>query len=172
MSKIEKELLGATKLKVKKGEERQAYLVRLCKAVAKVNDDTWEQLSTEAQEWNNGAAEQIKAGDKLDDFPDLDAVEADEEERPLPPPARSAKKDDKPEKKATPAKAASGRKPSACHTIKTLVVKNPKITVAELSDQLKSLDLKVSDVTVATLRSDMRDTLRVMNEVGAGTFEL
>lgn len=163
MSAIEKELLGATKLKAKKGEDRQVYLKRLMKAVYALKDPEWEALSTEAQDWQNGAAEQNKAGATIPDFPDLEVVdETDEEEAPPP----------KPEKKA-PAKAASPqRKASACHTIKTLVVKNPKISVADLEAQLKDLDLKVSNVTIATLRSDMRDTLRVMNEVGVGQFEL
>ena len=56
--------------------------------------------------------------------------------------------------------------------IKKIVVKNPTITVTDLSEKLKADGLKVSDVTIATLRSDLRDTLRVLNELKLGNFTL
>lgn len=164
MSAIEKELTAAAKIKPKKGEDRQAYFKRLCKAIYNIKDPEWEALSVEAQDWQNDAAERLKAGDPIPEFPDSEVEgEAPEEARDeeVQPPPKSAAKASKPVRKA-----------SACHTIKTLVVKNPKISVADLEAQLKALDLKVSNVTIATLRSDMRDTLRVMNEVGVAQFEL
>jgi len=162
MSEIEKELLAVSKVKKKTpGEDHQKYLTRLMKAVSKVSDDDWEQLSEEAKGWNNGAAELHKAGAKLENFPDYDGpeIEAEEEKAPeeeAPPPKRAPK----------------ARKTSACHTIKTLVAKKPSITVDDLSEKLKSSGMKVSDVTIATLRSDTRDTLRVLNELGIGEFKL
>ena len=84
--------------------------------------------------------------------------------------------EDEPEVEKTelrpPTKSHPGRKVSACHTIKKLVVKKPSITVVELAEKLKASGLKVSDVTIATLRSDLRDTLRVLNEIGIGNFTL
>lgn len=117
-----------------------------------------------------------------------DEEELDEEEDLKPLAAKAAKQngkakgkpepevEDEPEVEKTelrpPTKSHPGRKVSACHTIKKLVVKKPSITVAELAEKLKASGLKVSDVTIATLRSDLRDTLRVLNEVGKGEFVL
>lgn len=183
-SKIEQELLEATNFKPKKNEDRDDYLRRLMLAVSKLKDPEWEVLSTEAQEWTNAGAEAHKGGDEVAEFPDFEEEvddnppvdeEVDEEEEPEPVKAKTKevktekKVEAKPEKKAIP---QSNRKVSACHTIKTMVVKKPTISVAELSEQLKESGLKVSDVTIATLRSDLRDTLRVMNELGIAQFTL
>lgn len=182
-SKIEQELLEAVKpFPEKKKEERQAYLVRLMRAAAKVKDSVWEGFTSEAQDWVNGGAEAFKAGDALEDFPDYEEVEEEqsedeevdeeaEEEKPEPVKAKPEKKQEaKPVKE--PKTVVAPRKMSACHMIKKMVVKDPKISVEDLSKQLKDQGLKVSDVTIATLRSDLRDTLRVMNELKLGTFVL
>lgn len=180
-SKIEAELLEATGLKPKKNENRQEYLARLCRAGAKLPDDVWEGVTKPSQDWNNDAAVSLKEGKSIADFSDTDedtvGEEVDEEEADEPAPkAKKAKangqKEAKSEKEKLPPHPASVRKVSACHTIKKMVVKKPTITVAELSEKLKEDGLKVSDVTIATLRSDCRDTLRVLNEVGAGNFTL
>lgn len=159
-SEIEKELLSATKMKSKKDEDRQSYLVRLMRSGAKLADADWEALSSEAQDWNNGAAESHKGGRKIDDFPDLPEVDEEPEE---------VVEEKIPEK---PKAERVGRKSSACHVIKTMVVRKPSISVAELIEKLKGKSLKISDVTVATIRSDTRDTLRVLNELELGTFHL
>ena len=181
-SKTENELLKVAGLKPKKGEERQAYLIRLLKAVSdpkKVTDDIWEGLTKESQDWTNAAAEEYKAGRPVEDFTDYEEEDDDppvdeevnEEEEEAPPPVKTkAKKEEKP--KAAKSESAPTRKVSACHMIKKIVVKDPKITVADLSAQLKEQGLKVSDVTISTLRSDLRDTLRVMNELKMCAFEL
>lgn len=196
-SKIELELQAATKIVQKKNEDPQKYLLRLMLAVTKLLDPEWEALSTESQEWVNCAAEiartnktdGLKFGDKgykeLEDFPDFEDVvdikedddvneeaTVDNEEEPVKP--KKEKPQAKQEAKSEKAETSSGapRKVSACHMIKKLVVKKPKITVAELSEKLKADGLKVSDVTIATLRSDLRDTLRVMNELKLGEFVL
>lgn len=181
-SKIEQDLQAVSNVKSpRKNDDRQKYLTKLMLAVAKIPDADWEGLTVEAQEWVNGGAEAHKAGDALADFPDY--VEVDDNPRPeevdeeeAPPPAKAKKEEKKPEAKpvkeaATPTNG-TGRKVSACHTIKKMVVKKPTISVAELSEKLKANGLKVSDVTIATLRSDLRDTLRVMNELNLGTFVL
>lgn len=162
MSKIEQELVAATNFKTKKDESRQAYLKRLMRTVSKLNDDGWAELSGDAQDWNNDAAQSAKDGKSINDFPDADtdvdiSEEAAEEE------VVPAKKDKEP--RVT-------KRTSACHVIKMMVVKKPSISVQDLSAKLKAKNLKVSDVTVATIRSDTRDTLRVLNELDLGTFHL
>ena len=197
MSKLEKELVEATNLKEKKNEKRQDYLMRLCRATAKVPDDVWEGLSTAAQDWNNAAAEAItdskpivdfepdvaaakpgseETGDPVDDLEEDEELEeeSDEDEEEEEPVATKpkAKVEAKKAELHPPTKTHPGRKVSACHTIKKIVVKQPTISVADLSEKLKASGFKVSDVTIATLRSDLRDTLRVLNEVGKGEFVL
>lgn len=182
-SAIEKELVEATSLSSKKNEDRQKYLARLMKAASKLDDDEWADLSTEAQKWNNDAATDFKSGNAIEDFPDLETEEetdqseveiapeeaADEESPPLQP----EKDEEQPKGRAGKSgRPVAAKKTSACHAIKTLVVKKPDISVKELSEKLKQKGLKVSDVTIATLRSDTRDTLRVLNESGAGDFKL
>lgn len=164
--KIETEILAVVKVKEKKGEDRQSYLDRLMRAVTKLPDDVWEGLSTDAQNWTNGAVESVKAKTDIEDF---EVAPVDEEtvaeEQP-----EQEEVVEKPVKKRA---ASNGtRKVSACHTIKKFVVKKPGITVAELSEKLKDAGFKVSDVTIATLRSDLRDTLRVLNELKITNVEL
>lgn len=167
-SKIEKELLAATGLKTKKTEVRQAYLKRVMLATAKLENDPWENLTTPAQEWTNGGAEAYRAGDEVEDFPDYSEPDnnppMDEEAEEEVVEAKPKKKEKEPVQQV--------RKISACHTIKKIVVNDPSISVADLAAKVKESGLKVSDVTVATLRSDTRDTLRVLNEAKLGTFVL
>lgn len=158
-SVIEQELVTATNFKLKKDEARQSHLKRLMKAVSKLDDDSWAELSGEAQDWNNDAAESVKTGSSIADFPDLDVDVLEEEPEEAPPP-----------KTERPTRVT--KRTSACHVIKTMVVKKPSISVQDLSEKLKSKNLKVSDVTIATIRSDTRDTLRVLNELDLGTFHL
>ena len=82
-SKIENELLEVAKLKSKNNEERQAYLSRLMRAVAKVSDGVWNELSTEAQDWNNNAAQAVQNGTDIQEFPDME-VEDEELEKEVP----------------------------------------------------------------------------------------
>jgi hypothetical protein len=167
MSKIESELLEVVNLPEKKNEKRQDFLARLARAVAKVEDPVWEQLSMDAKDWNNAAATRLKSGGTIVEFSDFDE-NADDHVQEEPASKPKAAKQVKPDPKIV----GRPRKTSACHSIKKLVVAKPSITVAELSEKLKSDGLKVSDVTIATLRSDLRDTLRVLNEVGMGEFQL
>lgn len=162
-SAIEVELLKASKCPKKKpGEDLQKYLTRLMRAVYKLNEDDWEELTEEAKGWYNDAAENAKGGRKLGNFPDYDGPEIEEEPE-----------EEKEEEVAPPPKAQTKpRKTSACHVIKTLVAKKPDISVEAISEKLKASDMKVSNVTIATLRSDTRDTLRVLNELGIGEFKL
>lgn len=187
MSQIEEELINATGLTAREKEDRQKYLSRMMRAVTKLPDDDWADLSNDAQTWTNDAATAHKEGKSIPEFPDLDDVEDQEdlddeveqediddqvEEESVDP--ETGEIEDAPEKEEQTAKPkrSGGKRHSACHTIKMMVIKKPSITVKELSDKLKTKDLKVSDVTIATIRSDTRDTLRVLNEVGGGHYKL
>lgn len=76
MSKIEKELTGATEVSAKRGEERQDYLKRLAKAVNELDDKTFNALSEEADAWVNSAFDALEAKEDIPDFPDAAADEA------------------------------------------------------------------------------------------------
>ena len=84
MSKIEKELLAATELKAKRGEDRQDLLGRIMKEVAELDDAAWDDLSQEAQDWFNDAADAKNAKAKtIPDFPDAEGEdEPEQEEKP------------------------------------------------------------------------------------------
>lgn len=82
MSKIEKELVDVTEVKAKRGEDRQDFLGRVMKAVAELNDKEWDDLSQDAQDWFNDAADAKNAKAKtIPDFPDAEADEEPEEEQ-------------------------------------------------------------------------------------------
>jgi hypothetical protein len=79
---IEQQLLETTKERAsKRSESRQDYLKRLAKAVDQLEDDGWDQLSEDTQQWYNKAAEAIKAKEAIEDFEpaDDDDAEADNE---------------------------------------------------------------------------------------------
>ena len=167
-SKIETEILGVVQVKARRTEKRQEYLERVMYAVTKLADKDWETLSTDAQTWTNAAAQSVKDETEIADFADLATEEevvdnAVQEQEVEAAPTRRGRGQ---------AKGNGTRKISACHKIKTFVVKNPKITVEALSQKLKDTGLKVSDVTIATIRSDTRDTLRVLNDANMISVEL
>lgn len=163
-SEIENELFAVTKLKLKPGEARQDQLKKIMRGVYKLDGESWETLTSGAQDWYNGAAEANKAGDKLPEFEDMPEIKVEEEPEEAEP--------EKPKATVNTNTVRVGRKSSACHVIKMFVIQDPKITIPDLSTKLKGKGLKVSDLTVSSLRSDVRDTLRVLNELELGNFEL
>ena len=75
---IEQELLQAVDVKAQgKKEDEQKYLKRLTKAIAKLGDDDFEELSEEAQDWYNDAADAVNDDDEI---PAFDEEEEEEEE--------------------------------------------------------------------------------------------
>lgn len=91
-SEIEKELLEATDLGTKRGEDRQDFIARLMKGVAALDDKAWDGLSKPAQEWFNDAADfrndKANAGKDLPDFPDLPKPETGGRRRAAEPEAK------------------------------------------------------------------------------------
>lgn len=73
---LEAELQDATKVRPKKGEERQSYLKRM---IAKIpNGDGWEDLSPEAQDWANNMITADNEGQPIEDFPHADNSDNEE----------------------------------------------------------------------------------------------
>jgi hypothetical protein len=108
VSKMQKELATATKIKEAKYEDRQDFLEAMIDKANTLEDDVWEELSEPVQAWINAGIKAIKAKKKIKDFADVGAVPADEEDEEEAKPAKKAKKavveedeeeDEKPAKK-------------------------------------------------------------------------
>lgn len=69
---LEKELIKATKFKPPKGgfDDRQDELAALAKAAAKLADDDFDDLSTEAADWVNDAVKAVNVKEVIEEFPD------------------------------------------------------------------------------------------------------
>jgi hypothetical protein len=170
MHAIEKALQDATKIKHKAGgknpEPRQDYLKKLVVAAADgMPEDEWNKLSPEAQLWVNTAATAYKGNEEIPDFPPVDPA------APAAPAAQSAT--GKP-KVAKPAKASNGdddasgtrRLGGASGIIKLMMLENPNISAADIKAGLEAQGAKVSDLTITTVRSDFRQTLKFLKEEG------
>jgi hypothetical protein len=142
MSKIQAELVKATDLSKKRGEDVQDFLARLMVAIAELSDDAWEELTEPARQWYNEAAEAKNAKKKvLPGFPDAEADEESEAEKPATT-RRSAKAEDKEEAPPTkPTKAKVGM-------ILTAVTKRGKTVTGkcvEVDEDMVVLDVDGED---------------------------
>ena len=72
MSKILKELVDATELNKKRGESDADHVKRVLQGVAELKDAEWDDLSSEAQEWFNAAADAVGAKKDIPPFPDAE----------------------------------------------------------------------------------------------------
>lgn len=80
MSAIKKELVKATDLETKRGEDHTAFAGRLILAVGELNDKAWGELSDAAQDWFNDAVDAKNAKKKeLPGFPDEPSAELEPE---------------------------------------------------------------------------------------------
>ena len=97
MSKIQAELALATGVNLARGESiiDVSYLKRLIKAVADLKDPAWNDLSKEAQDWFNDAADKANAKKDIPAFPD---AESDDDEKP-----RTRRRSAEPEPEQAPA---------------------------------------------------------------------
>jgi hypothetical protein len=169
---IEAELNKVLKVKRKKGEDEQLYLARMVTTVQHLSEEAWETLSIPAQRWCNSAA---KAFDAKQDIKGFDDDEEEEVQQPksngkgkaAKAEAKAAKSEAKAEtvKAAKPAKAP--KKVSMSKTLKGLVIENPSFTVEELSKALNKAGFEgFQQSTVVTCRTDLRDTLRYLQDHG------
>jgi hypothetical protein len=79
-SKIEKELCKATGLKRRAREDAQAWYARLTGKVGELENDAWDGLSAEAQEWSNVATRAVNDSVTIEGFPDDDEAPAPKDE--------------------------------------------------------------------------------------------
>lgn len=70
MENIKAEILKATDLSQKRNEDEQAFLCRVVRAVAELDDKAWEGLSSGAQDWYNEAADNMNAKKDIDPMPE------------------------------------------------------------------------------------------------------
>lgn len=97
MSKIRAELVATAgaKLKPIRGEPDESFLKRLVATIGNdIDDATWDKISTAAQDWNNKAADAVKANGPLPEFPDA--------EKPAAAPATRSRRSVAPEPAAAP----------------------------------------------------------------------
>jgi len=184
-----------TSTKPQSKEPRQEFLGRLLEEVQKLGDDEWEKLGQEpggtaAQQWCNNSVDARKADSPLPDFvpPDEDGEQDpgdEEEDEDVAKKVKAKAKAAKPSKKAKKAKAAGDDdKPSKSRAtkarpgnmngpvegikvrIKDLVIDEPNIGLEDLLVKLSKGGDKMSRMTVSSVRSETRHTLRVLKQKG------
>lgn len=173
MSAVEQELLKATGLKRKKAEKDQDYFVRLTGAVQDLADDAWTKLSDGAQMWTNAAAKSINKEEEIEGFAVPEGGEGA---------TAGSKSKGSESAKATAAKATTAEKPAGKATsgrppisvaIKRIILDKMDITAKEISDMLlKRGYSKISEFTIVTIRSDFRNSLKVLKEQGLIDIEI
>jgi len=186
MPGTEQELSTITKVKKRKGEPVQEYFARLAEGARNIPDRDWESLSTDAQAWVNAAT---KAQD--DTPPSLIAgfePEPSDDEAPAPESAATEEANEmatngnvetKSKKKAVKAKTAkkapraakakaekAPRTVSARRYLKEAIIKNPKMSIEELSDKLAKAGHKLSELSLLSIIRDTQNTLQIANELG------
>jgi len=130
MSKIQEELLSATKVKATKYEDRQDLLGAIARAISdKISEETFSKLSDEAVEWYDSARVCINKKQEIPEFPDLEPLdeyppneENDEEGRETsasPEPSETENVD-------PPVEAGGQEEPESTATPKTRKVKKKK----------------------------------------------
>lgn len=198
-SKIMAELLKAAGMKEPKTVD-QKFLQTLRKNADTAfdeNEEIWEKLSPKAQNWFNAAATAVKKQADIADFPDADTpdaggtAEGDEDvakkaAKKAPakkaaadekaPAKKAAAKDDKaPAKKAAaPAKKAAADKPkkSMLKFVRELICNNIALSAEQLTQKLEKAGYEASPLTVGTIRSDTRNTLKIAQEQGVDLKKL
>lgn len=165
MDIIETEITKALKIKLKKGEENQAYLSRIVVAVQNIDNDVWEGLSPPTQRWANAAA---KAYDAKKEIPGFD----DAATAPAPKAKASAKSNGKPPAAKAPKekkepKEKTVKPPSMYKTLKAMVIADPETTTEKLAEKLtKAGFMNPKMTTIQTCRADTRDTIRALQDAG------
>jgi hypothetical protein len=175
---LEQEFLKATKVKHQDGESRDDYLDRILDEVANLDDAAWRALSKNAQDWYNIAQDACNNDQDPPDFPDAeegdgvveettDVAKVVELKKPTKPAPKPAPKVAKPAPKPAPKVAKpNGLGNSAQTLIKQTMIKKPRSTTEELAEMLTTKGVKASNLTVSTIRSDFRHSIKVLQAVG------
>ena len=172
---IEAELSKVTKLKGKPKEDRPVYLNRLVTAAGDLEDVEWKKISKPTQKWVNSVVKQyVNKGLAIPDFEVDD--EAGDEPAPAPPAKAVAKKAGngagaakKVAAKKVATKEDKAQRPlgtSAQTVIKRLLIKDPTLTPGDIAEKLVREGVSCSTVSISTIRSDFRHSLRVIQDVG------
>ncbi len=179
-SAIETEFQTIYKVRQARKENRQDYFDRLITEVNKTSDDDWERLTPDAQRWFNLAVKAWDVEKEVPDFPDVETESSDdadegpedeetgEDERM----ATTAKKRAAPAKKRAAAPAAkkpvtngNGKLPlSGGVILKRALLRNMRATDKDLVEALKKKDFKLSPVRISLIRSEFRQTMRMLQE--------
>lgn len=187
------ELCAAAAMPEPKDATNQTFLAKLWKAIDGLDDKDWELLGEPAQKWANSAAAAKKA-DKdfplIKDAPKPSSAEeeAGEDEAGEAPVAKKAvakKGAAAPKKAATPpakkaaaapaakkaaasgAKKAAGEKPkkSMLRSAREIICKAPHLNVEQIIAKLETAGYEAAPVTIGTIRSDTRNTLKIAQEL-------
>ena len=81
--------------------------------------------------------------------------------KPAPVAARPAVK---PAPAAAPAPSVPKKAVGAMSVIKRLVIRQPDITVAELTEKIRAQGFSITDLTIAQIRTDLRQTIKLLQE--------
>jgi membrane protein involved in colicin uptake len=194
------ELCATAAVKAPKDPNGQAFIVKLWKAIDNLSDKDWEALSEPAQNWSVDATK-LQAADKdLPLIPGAPSPDAEEEEETAteeggettvakkaakkkaaaPAPAKKAAAPapaKKAVKKAASSSKANGEKPrkSMLKAAREIICKAPHLNVDDICTKLEGLGYEAAPVTIGTIRSDTRNTLKIAQElkvdVGAMDFD-
>lgn len=173
MTNIEMELQKATGVKPKP-KEGSRYLSRLLDAVAKLPADGWNGLSVETQKWYNDAATASSNGGEIPPFPNEEVEVALKETNGAKSGAKKAapKAAKKPAAESKVAADKAEKSPikldesGVKYRIKKAILKKPNISKEELVEVLGKGGEKVSELTVASIRTEFRHSLRVLAQEG------
>jgi hypothetical protein len=170
-SEVEKELLNATGLKANEGGSRADFLEALIVAVNKLSDAAWHKLSDPAQAWANNASRALDNGKDIPEFNAQGKETAPFAKKAERPKVEKKAKKTKAEKKSKP--KASPQKPvGAQMLIKQFVLAQPNITTDELLEKLAKKGFKPTKIAVSTIRTGMRQTLKIIKESGVDVRKL
>lgn len=158
---LEKELSKATRIRARANQPRQEFLSQLVEAVAGLDNDGWGSLSEPAQQWYNDNATLRKNDEKAAvlDFPE-EAPAAPQEAAPAP------VKEPRAPAPAAGSNGSEGKRVGAQVVIKQILMRDPKSTIEQIEEQLTAQGYKTSRVTVSTIRTDFRASLKMLKEAG------
>jgi len=155
-SKIQTELSEATGVSIKRGQDRQAFIIALMVAVSELSDKAWDGLSAAAQDWYNEAADAKNAKKKeMPDFPDLE----EEKEEAAPRRRKAAEAEDEPAKEEKKAERAA--KVGDVVTVKTTRGKVTTGKVVEIDSKGLVLDVEGEEIEYS------RDRIELITLAGA-----
>lgn len=142
---IEAELRSVTRENESNAKNRTDYLVRVAKAIGELPDSKYNKLSKSARDWADDASKALNNRKRLPEFSEYD-----------------------PKPKVNGVHYQAKRKwgdASPVRKIKVMLLDDPLLTTDEVLDKLKNElgpRFKMSRHTINTVRSDTRDSYRVL----------